>query len=362
MKDLERYKCQINLSEIGHTGQLKLSRTRLLCIGAGGLANSALSYLAAAGVGKITVVDGDTVNLGNLHRQILFTKSDVGRNKAEVAVEKLVQQNPDIECISESSFLDINNAQALISQHDIVIDCTDNFYARYLVSDVCKEYGKPDIFSAVIGFEGYITIFSLPDSPCYRCLYPEPPSLDNVGNCSDLGVLGVVPGIFGLFQANEVIKFALGIESDLIGSMLKMDLKNMSFSKRILDVSKNCVVCCDEIVFNELNHFTLYETNKLTTIDASKLDDIKDDYFCIDVREQHEYDEYNLGFAHIPCSSFSPEKLSKLGVEHSSPILVCCAHGIRSKAIVALLVDAGFKNAVNLDNGIEKYRFTQKHV
>lgn len=352
--DLERYKCQLNLPEIGNAGQSKLSGASILCIGAGGLANSALPYLCAAGIGKLTVVDGDSVSKSNLHRQICFNERDIDKNKALVITEKLASINPAVVCEAIDQYLDISNAEGLIAEHDVVLDCSDNYFTRYLISDVCFKLKKPDIFAAVIGFEGYITIFNGSHSPCYRCLYPQPPQLENVGNCNDLGVLGTVPGLFGLMQATEAIKYILNI-STLQGKLFKMNFFDYSSALRTISVSKDCVLCVHNKDLKSIDRFQQYGTHALKKIMPLELKEQQSHYFCIDVREPEEYQLFNLGFTNLPFSSFSLEKFKAIGNDKNLPILVCCAHGVRSRIIATQLKEQGF-DVVNLDGGIEAYR------
>lgn len=354
--DLSRYQCQINLDEIGALGQQRLAQASLLCVGAGGLACAALPYLVAAGVGKITIVDGDTVSISNLHRQILYTVDDVDLHKAQLAATKLQQQNPEIQITAMNTFFGADNADALVAEHDVVLDCTDNYYARYLISDTCQQQQKPDIFAAVMGYEGYLTIFGLKEGPCYRCLYPEPPTLQNVTNCSEAGVLGTVPGLFGLLQATEALKFILKIEPQLVNRLLKVDLKNLSFKTRTMTQSSACALCAGTKKVKELDRFTVYGVNKVANIDASLLDQHKNHYVCIDVREADELALYNPGFVSMPFSTFSVDAFTKTMTNKSEALLIICAHGIRSSMVTQLLQQEGYTNVVNLSGGIEKYR------
>lgn len=352
--DLERYKCQLNLAEIGKTGQNKLANASVLCVGAGGLANAALPYLAAAGIGKITIVDGDVVSTSNLHRQICFNEQDVGQNKAVVITEKLSSINPFVTIVAHDRYLDLSNAESFIAGHDVVLDCSDNYFTRYLVSDVCCKLQTPDIFAAVIGFEGYITIFKGVSSPCYRCLYPSPPMLENVGNCNDLGVLGTVPGLFGLMQATEAIKYLLNI-STLQGKLFKMNFLDFSTALRTIHVSSECVLCDQKKELTSIDRFEHYATHTLKKIKPSELDRKQQHYFCLDVREPDEYQAFNLGYTNLPFSSFTVEQLKRYKIDKNTPLLVCCAHGMRSRIIASKLQASGY-NVEDLEGGIESYR------
>ena len=207
----ERYSRQLILTEIGAEGQLKLKNASVLVIGAGGLGCPLLQYLAATGVGKIGIVDGDVVERSNLPRQILFSENDLGKNKALVAKEKLMQLNPEISVEAFPEFLNAENAMELIQPYEIIVDGSDNFASRYLVNDVCVKQNKPFISGSVFQFEGQAGVFNFKNSGTYRCLFPEPPLPQERPDCSEIGVLNIVPGTMGLLMANEVIKLITGI-------------------------------------------------------------------------------------------------------------------------------------------------------
>ncbi|HVF97746.1 MAG TPA: HesA/MoeB/ThiF family protein, partial [Flavisolibacter sp.] len=224
----ERYGRQVLLKGIGEEGQQKLLQASVLVVGAGGLGCPALQYLAAAGIGKISVVDDDTVTLHNLHRQVLYTTADVGAPKADVAVARLRQMNPDINILAYTSRLTTKNAFDIISQYDFVLDATDNFASRYLINDACVLLNKPLVYGAISQFEGQVAVFNFPagEQPAanYRDVFPEPPAPGSVLNCAEAGVIGVLPGIIGTVQAAEVIKLITGIGTPLVNQLLTYDV------------------------------------------------------------------------------------------------------------------------------------------
>ncbi|MDR2046821.1 MAG: HesA/MoeB/ThiF family protein [Clostridiales bacterium] len=236
----ERYSRNILLKEVGVAGQLKLSKGRVLIIGAGGLGSAAAMYLAAAGVGVIGIADGDAVELSNLQRQIIHSADVIGKPKAESARETLKALNPEIRIAAINAVIGTENAAEIIKEYDFVIDGTDNFPAKYLINDVCVAAGKPFSHAGVIQFSGQ-TMTYVPGSPCFRCVFPEPPKDGAVPNCREAGVLGVVPGIIGAVQAAEAIKYLLKIGSLLTGRLLIFDALNMSFRKAPVPRSGACV-------------------------------------------------------------------------------------------------------------------------
>ncbi len=225
-----RYSRQLMLSEIGFDGQQKLKNARVCIIGAGGLGSPAALYLAAAGVGTLGLVDFDTVDISNLHRQVLYTTADVGRLKVDAASERLRASNPNVSIATHPTKLDETNAKHIFSQYDIILDGSDNFTTRYLVNDTAVELGKPVVFGAIFRFAGQVSVFGLPGGPCYRCLFPEAPDPSEVPSCAEIGVLGVLPGVIGMLQATETIKLITGIGEPLKGRLLVYDALTMSVS------------------------------------------------------------------------------------------------------------------------------------
>ena len=232
-----RYARHIALDEVGESGQQKLMNAKVLVIGAGGLGCPALQYLAAAGIGTIGIVDGDVVNETNLHRQVLYTNSDVGKPKVEVAAERLTQLNSEVEIQTFSEFLTAGNAMNIVANYDLLVDATDNFAARYRINDVCVKLDKPFVYGAIHRFEGQVSVFNYNGGPTYRCLFPDKPSENQIPNCNETGVLGVLPGIIGTYQATEVLKIILGIGEVLSGKLMTFNL--LTNSTRTFEFSRN---------------------------------------------------------------------------------------------------------------------------
>ncbi len=241
--ELNRYRRHLFLPEVGVEGQRKLKRAKVLLVGVGGLGSPAALYLAAAGVGEIGLVDHDTVELSNLHRQVLYTTSDVGRPKLAAAKERIQALNPETRVVSHALCLTKENALDILGPYDIVLDGTDNFPARYLVNDAAALLGIPDVYGSVSRFEGQASVFDAKRGPCYRCLYPEPPPSGLIPSCAETGVAGVLPGLIGILQATETLKLVLGQGKPLIGRLLLFDALSVEF--RELRVRKNprCVLC-----------------------------------------------------------------------------------------------------------------------
>jgi adenylyltransferase/sulfurtransferase len=241
--ELSRYGRQLLMPEVGVQGQLRLKRAKVLLVGVGGLGSPAALYLAAAGVGEIGLVDHDSVELSNLHRQVLYTTSDIGRPKLAAAKERIQALNPETRVVSHAQRLTKANALDILRPYDLVLDGTDNFPARYLVNDAAALLGKPDVYGSVSRFEGQASVFDAKRGPCYRCLFPEPPPPGSVPSCADTGVAGVLPGLIGILQATEALKLILGQGKPLIGRLLLFDALSARF--RELRVRKNprCVLC-----------------------------------------------------------------------------------------------------------------------
>jgi molybdopterin/thiamine biosynthesis adenylyltransferase len=272
----ERYSRHYSLDEVGPEGQLNIANAKVLVIGAGGLGCPVLQYLTSAGVGTIGIVDGDFVSLSNLQRQILFNTSDIGELKVKCAVDKLQAINPEITFNQIPNLVTSLNAFELIADYDIVVDCTDQIHMRYLLSDVCAILSKPLVFGAIHKFEGQVSVFNYQDGPNYRDLYPNPPSPESVPNCNDVGVLGVLPGIIGVAQANEVLKIIVGYGEVLSGKLWMFNAKNnssytVSFSKR----EKNSVPQTKEEIKNT-NYIGYCNTEwEISQSDAKKTQRIK---------------------------------------------------------------------------------------
>ncbi len=345
---MDRYNRHIILSEIGQTGQDKLSKAKVLVVGAGGLGCPVLQYLAAAGVGTIGIIDFDIVEESNLQRQILFGTSSLGQNKADAAKSRLQDLNNTINIKAYAEMLTFQNAVDLFNQYDIIVDGTDNFETRYLINDACAITGKPLVFGAIYKFQGQVSVFNYENGPTYRCAFPNKPKKDDVPNCSEIGVLGVLPGIIGTLQANEVLKIILGIGSVLSGKLLCYDaLSNQTTS---LNVKKNDAeiqkVLLDKNNFKKQQFETFCKVNSEVSIK-----DIlnKENVQFIDVRELYEQPKVEgVGIKQIPLSELE-NHLDKIRLYKEKAIF--CQSGIRSKQAVSVLEQHNIFNCYSIKEG-----------
>ena len=359
-----RYSRHLIMPEVGMQGQLKLKQAKVLLVGTGGLGAPLGLYLAAAGVGRIGLVDFDTVDYTNLQRQVLFGTSDVGRPKIEAAAGHLRNLNPEIQVDQFETRLTSENALDILRDYDIVVDGTDNFPTRYLVNDACVLLGKPNVYGSIFRFEGQITVFGYPGGPCYRCLYPEPPPPGLVPSCAEGGVLGVLPGIVGTIQAAETLKLIIGVGEALIGRLLLFDALRMTFRALKLRKNPQCPVCGEHPVVTKLIDYAEFcgirgeETpvsDTTTTVPEIAPRELKarldrgDDLFILDVREPHEYQICNLEGTLIPLGELS-RRVNEL--DSSREIVAHCRSGKRSAEAVEFLRKAGFRKIWNLKGGI----------
>ena len=361
-EEIQRYSRHLIMPEVGMDGQLKLARAKVLMIGAGGLGAPLGLYLAAAGVGRLGIVDFDSVDLTNLQRQITFTTQDVGRPKALAAQERLSSMNPTIRIDTYRTMLTSANALDLFRDWDIIVDGTDNFPTRYLVNDACVLMDKPNVYGSIFRFEGQVTVFNYKGGPCYRCLYPEPPPPGLVPSCAEGGVLGVLPGIVGSLQAMETIKLILGIGEPLAGRLLRFDALPMTFKEYRLRKNPACPICGEHRTINGLIDYEEFcgirgeEVVPVTTgipeITPRELKtrlDRGDDLFILDVREPHEYQICNIKGHLIPLGEL-PRRVSEL--DSSREIVAHCRSGKRSADAVEFLRQSGFRKIWNLKGGI----------
>ncbi len=360
--ETQRYSRHLVLPEVGPEGQRKLKRSSVLVVGLGGLGVPAAVYLASAGVGRVGIADSDLVELSNLQRQFIFSKEALGRRKVDAAAEKLSLINPDIRVTAHSVRLDSSNAMDVIREYDVVIDATDNLPSRYLINDACVLESKPDVFASVLGFNGQASVFSSPNGPCYRCLYPEPPAADSVKSCEEAGVLNVIPGIMGTLQANQALMILLGKGSPLMGRLLVFSGLDNSFSEIKFRKNSACAVCGNSPTITQLidyEEFCGLKTTKTVTefdITAWQLKaaiDSRKRPVLLDVREPYEY-----SLCHLESSTLIPveELPTRLGeLNRDSEIVVYCHVGIRSTGAVRLLKQAGFANVRNLQGGIDEW-------
>src|SRR5690242_11746001 len=362
-EEVLRYSRHLIMPEVGMEGQLKLKKAKVLLIGSGGLGAPLGLYLAAAGVGRMGIVDFDTVDFTNLQRQVTFGTSDVGRKKLQAARERLSNLNPEIRIDTYETRLSSENALEIIREYDIVADGTDNFPTRYLVNDACVLTGKPNVYGSIFRFEGQASIFGYPAGPCYRCLYPEPPPPGLVPSCAEGGVLGVLPGIMGCIQAMETLKLILGNGQPLIGRLLLFDALRMRFRELRLHKNPDCPMCGEHRTIHKLIDYAEFcgirgeeketavssEIPEITPKELKARLDRGDDLFILDVREPHEYQICNLHGHLIPLGDL-PKRVSEL--DSSREIVAHCRSGKRSADAVQFLSKAGFRKVWNLKGGI----------
>ena len=361
-EEIQRYSRHLIMPEVGMEGQLKLKKAKVLCIGTGGLGAPLGLYLAAAGVGRIGIVDFDVVDYTNLQRQVLFGTTDVGRPKITAAADRLRNLNPEIQIDAIETKLTSENALDLFRDYDIIVDGTDNFPTRYLTNDACVILGKPNVYGSIFRFEGQITIFGYPDGPCYRCLYPEPPPPGLVPSCAEGGVLGVLPGIVGTIQAAETLKLIIGKGQPLVGRLLLFDALAMTFRELKLRKNPDCPVCGTHPTVTKLIDYvefcgirgeeapsTVTNIPEITPKELKARLDRGDDLYILDVREPHEYQICNLDGHLIPLGEL-PRRVHEL--DSSREIVAHCRSGKRSAEAVQFLQKAGFRKIWNLKGGI----------
>lgn len=364
-KSLERYQRQMLLSELGEAGQQKLLHAKVLVIGAGGLGCPVLQYLAAAGIGTIGIVDDDAVSLTNLHRQPLYTVKDIGLSKTELAASGLRKLNPDIDIITYNQRLTVANALDILESFDIIVDGTDNFSTRYLINDACVLLDKPLVYGAISQFEGQVTVFNVhPDSSVqavnYRDLFPVPPKEDEVLNCAQAGVLGVLPGIIGTMMANETIKLVTGMGDVLANRLFTYNaLTNQVYQWTLTPGTETAsLIPADREAFQKMDYVWLCSSGiGVQEIDADEFNQLRENNIIdiIDVRELDELPEVNE-FYHfsIPLSKIG-ESMPAIEAE---TVVVFCQSGVRSKKAAALLtgIFGDAKKIYSLKGGIVNWK------
>ncbi|MBB5269032.1 HesA/MoeB/ThiF family protein [Algibacter amylolyticus] len=355
---MSRYNRHIILSEIGQLGQDKISNAKVLVIGAGGLGCPILLYLTAAGIGTLGIIDFDVVDITNLQRQVLYGKSSLGVNKAIAAKARLEDLNDSISIIAYAEQLTYKNAIALFNEYDIIVDGSDNFETRYLVNDAAIITNKPLVFGAIYKFEGQVSVFNYNNGPTYRCLFPNTPAQDNIPNCSEIGVLGVLPGIIGSMQANEVLKIVLGIGNILSGHILCYNALTCKTST--LKIKRNETAISKVLKTEENFHNTKMEVNCETEINTISIHDIltKDNIQFIDVREAHELPKIEgLNVKAIPLGDLE-NNLHEISTAKKKVLF--CQSGIRSKRAVLILQRANITNCFSLKEGAKEIIDTYK--
>ncbi|WP_369048885.1 molybdopterin-synthase adenylyltransferase MoeB [Tenacibaculum sp. UWU-22] len=345
-EEQKQYNRHLILDKIGEKGQLKLKQAKVLVIGAGGLGCPVLQYITAAGVGTIGIIDHDVVDQSNLQRQILYTIDDIEKSKAEIAANRLSKLNPFVTFQVYKEKLTSENAISLFQKYDVIIDGSDNFTTRYLTNDAAVLTQKPLVYGAIFKFEGQVSVFNYKGSATYRCLYPKPPKPEESPNCSEIGVIGVLPGIIGCLQANEAIKIICEIGDVLANKLLMYNVLNMR--QLILKFEKT-----DNAKITELNDNYDFFCGVKTTqneITLKQLENNLHHYNLLDVREYSERKQHHIGGQHIPLNELQ-QRSKEIAID--KPIVVYCKSGIRSQRAINFL-EKKFKNAVffNLKNGI----------
>ena len=363
--EIKRYSRHLIMPEVGLDGQRRLKGGSVLCIGAGGLGSPAAMYLAAAGVGRIGIVDFDVVDFSNLQRQIIHGTPDVGRSKLASAKDRLTAINPHIQLDMYETALSSENALELFEPYDVILDGTDNFPTRYLTNDACVLLGKPNAYGSIFRFEGQASVFSTKDGPCYRCLYPEPPPPGLVPSCAEGGVLGVLPGVIGVIQATEAIKLITGIGEPLIGRFLIYDALRMKFRELKLRKDADCPVCGTHPTVTELIDYEQFcgihpavpepagmtsSGTDITPVALKARLDRGDALQIIDVREPNEYQINRIpGSVLIPLGEI-PRRYAELDPDRE--LVMQCKMGGRSAKAADFLRSVGFKKVLNLQGGI----------
>ncbi len=366
--EIARYSRHLIMPEVTLAGQRRLKAASVLCIGAGGLGSPIALYLAAAGIGRIGLVDFDIVDFSNLQRQILHGTRDVGRKKLKSARDRIRDINPNVRVDLHECFFNSSNALTITADYDIVIDGTDNFPTRYLSNDVCVFQKKPNIYGSIFRFDGQVTVFAPHlGGPCYRCLYPEPPPAGMVPTCAEGGVLGVLPGIIGMIQATEAVKLIIGAGEPLIGRLIQFDALKMTFREFKLRRDPKCPVCglepsitepIDYDIFCGIPQAAEFERvlSDLPTIDVQALKarlDLQEPLVVLDVRETFEWD-----ICHLPSSILIPlgelpSRMSEL--DSAAEIAILCKNGQRSAKALTLLREAGFGRIFNVTGGLQAW-------
>ncbi len=365
--EIRRYSRHLILPEVGLAGQKKICSTSVLCIGAGGLGSPIAMYLAAAGIGKIGLVDFDIVDFSNLQRQIIHGTEDVGRPKIESAKDTINRINPNVEVILHKTRISSENAIELIGGYDIVVDGTDNFPTRYLTNDACVLLKKANAYGSIFRFEGQASVFAPHlGGPCYRCLYPEPPPPGMVPSCAEGGVLGVLPGIIGCIQATEILKLALGKGSSLIGRLLLFNALDMKFRELKLRRDPECPLCGEHPTITKLIDYEQFcgiqpelahpaaNPDEVTVQELKKaLDDPKLGIKIIDVREADEHQIAHIN--NVPLFPLSTLSQRFTELDPNQQYYIHCKSGVRSMKALKFLQEQGFKYVKSVKGGISSW-------
>ncbi len=351
-----RYSRHILLAEVGVEGQQKLKSFRILIVGAGGLGCPAAQYLAAAGIGRIGLVDSDRVELSNLQRQILFTTDDIGLPKVEIAARRLRAINPEIDIEALHLRLDRHNAEKLVCDYDLVIDACDNFATRTILNQACIAQHKPLVYGSIHKFEGQVSIFVASDGPCYRCVYPEVDEGYSVGNCSEIGVIGVLPGMIGIAQATEALKYCLGIGEPLLNRLLHYDAWTMRWSEFVIEKNPDCpdggglTVPNPEGPRDDSRREFDFKMTNLMPVELNRMRQEGQPHLLIDVRTPEEARICSIeGSLLIPLSELQARCVE---LSRQIPVVLMCKTGVRSVSGLRMLQAMGFESSLNLAGGI----------
>ncbi|MDX8367007.1 HesA/MoeB/ThiF family protein [Cytobacillus sp. IB215665] len=362
-EEVERYSRQLLLREIGVKGQEKLKKSSVLVIGAGGLGSPALLYLAGAGVGSIGIIDGDNIDLSNLHRQIIYNTEDIGSSKSEAAAERIKKINPGIDVKPYHNYITMENASLIIQDFDVVINGTDNFSTRYLVNDTCVKLGIPLVDASAVMYEGQVAVY-MPNNGCYRCLYPNPPEGKNAPSCSNSGVFGALVGIMGSIQAMEALKVLLNIGHIYDSRLIYFNSLTGNFQTLLRKPNPNCPICsnniskdlkyaeeCDIVenkqpfeLDNEVKHY------EVKPLELNVLKKDKSSYKVIDIRDRDMFNRGHIEGAILVDETNLPQKIEELKSQYN--LIIVCQFGKISKHIQKEYNDIGIKNIWSLDGGI----------
>jgi molybdopterin/thiamine biosynthesis adenylyltransferase/rhodanese-related sulfurtransferase len=364
--EIARYSRHLIMPEVGVDGQKRLKASSILLIGAGGLGSPLGLYLAAAGIGRLGLVDFDVVDFSNLQRQVLHGTADVGRPKLHSARDRLAAINPEVRIDLYEEHLTSKNAMRLFEPYDIIIDGTDNFPTRYLVNDACVLLKKPNVYGSIFRFDGQASVFHPPYGPCYRCLYPEPPPPGEVPSCAEGGVLGILPGVIGVIQATEAVKLILGKGEPLIGRLMHYDALAMKFREFKVRRNPSCPMCGDHPTIHALVDYEQFcgvrgqeapapkaTAAEITVEELKKRMDRKEELFVLDVRNPNEFQICRIpGTTLLPLPEL-PQRFGEIPRDHE--IIVHCKSGMRSAKAAQFLREQGFTKVVNLQGGIQAW-------
>ena len=363
-----RYGRHLIMPEVGVAGQEKINAAKVLMIGAGGLGSPSALYLAASGVGQITIIDPDVVDVSNLQRQIIHDTNSVGMPKVESAKKRIAEVNPNVQVNAIMDRIGNDNVRQLVREHDLVVDGTDNFQTRYMVNDACVFEKKLNVYGSIFRFDGQSTVFCDPSGPCYRCLYPEAPPPGMVPSCAEGGVLGILPGIIGVMQATEAIKLIIGKGTPLVGRLLLYDALEMKFRELKIRKDPDCPVCSANPTISELQDYDFFcgyggeaesgeeagaPPAQMTAVQLKEKLDSGKKITLLDVREPQEWDITHLPDAKLIPLGEIPSRVNEL--DTADDIVVYCHHGMRSAKAINFLKKMGFEKLTNLAGGIDAW-------